>query len=75
MTAHRMCAIVVRYKLHVRAGRKGGGESIELYDLQADIRERNNLAPDRPEVVAQMRETLEAWQRSVERSIAGEDYR
>lgn len=46
----------------------------ELYDLLADPRERRDLAPEQPERVGEMLADLEAWQRSVERSLAGSDY-
>ena len=38
-----------RWKLHVR---KGGQEIAELYDLETDIGETNNLFDDNPDVVA-----------------------
>lgn len=57
-----------QYKLHKLA------KDCELYDIAADPAERENLAPEKPELVARMRRTLEAWQASVERSLAGEDY-
>lgn len=47
----------------------------ELYDLRADPRETSDLAAEKPDRVRQMREHLEAWQRSVERSLTGADYR
>jgi hypothetical protein len=34
----------------------------------------NDLADDRPEVVARMKAALTAWQISVEQSLAGRDY-
>jgi arylsulfatase A-like enzyme len=38
-----------------------GRPPVELYDLQRDPREQVNLAEERPEVVALLREQLEAW--------------
>ena len=58
-----------RFKL-VRSGER----SPELYDLAADPGERRNLAGNYPGRVASMYEQLAAWQRSVERSLAGLDY-
>ena len=46
----------------------------ELYDLLADPRERRDLASEQPERVSAMLAAMEAWQRSVERSLAGNDY-
>ena len=57
-----------RYKLHKL------GEKYELYDVVADPAETKNLAPAKPDVVAQMKPALAAWQTSVERSLAGMDY-
>ena len=37
------------------------GERIVLYDVQEDREEANNRAAEHPQVVAEMREQLEAW--------------
>ncbi len=59
-----------RYKLHkLDAGR------CELYDLAADPAETRDLAEEKPELVARMKAELEQWQASVERSLAGQDYK
>ncbi|HUT32388.1 MAG TPA: sulfatase-like hydrolase/transferase [Planctomycetota bacterium] len=57
-----------RHKLHKL------GKGLELYDLVADPNETKNLAAEKPDVVARMRATLDEWQASVERSLAGLDY-
>ena len=57
-----------RYKLHKVE------DGYELYDIVADPGETEDLGGDRPEVVAEMKAALEAWQRSVERSLSGYDY-
>jgi hypothetical protein len=36
-------------------------ESLELYDLDADISERNDLAGRHPDTVARLAEQLERW--------------
>ncbi len=58
-----------QYKLHKRAP----GE-FELYDIVADISEKNNLATTLPKVVQRMKEEMEAWQKSVRLSNQGQDY-
>ncbi|MHC4439094.1 MAG: sulfatase family protein [Planctomycetota bacterium] len=50
-----------RYKL-VTTGRK-----TELFDI-------NNLAKEKSKIIAKMKAQLEAWQASVEKSLAGQDY-
>ncbi|MBN2137920.1 MAG: sulfatase-like hydrolase/transferase [Sedimentisphaerales bacterium] len=50
------------------------GEGLELYDISADPAETKNIAVQNPEVVARMKATLNAWQASVEESLAGRDY-
>ena len=57
-----------RYKL-VTTGKK-----TELFDIVADPLEKKNLAKDKSEIVAGMKTQLEAWQVSVEKSLAGQDY-
>jgi len=46
----------------------------ELYDLQADPQEKNNIAKEHPNVLQRMTQELQTWQRSAERSLAGMDY-
>jgi arylsulfatase A-like enzyme len=46
----------------------------ELYDIAADRTEKQNIATEKPEIVARMKAELEAWQQSVIRSYHGEDY-
>jgi arylsulfatase A-like enzyme len=59
-----------RYKL-VKIGPQ---QPYELYDLIADRNETHDLAAEHPEVVAKMKAELDAWQASVIKSYAGEDY-
>jgi arylsulfatase A-like enzyme len=46
-------------------------DRVHLYDLEADPRERTDLAADRPEIRDRLRELLEAWTQE-QRSRAGE---
>ncbi len=39
--------------------------SIELYDLSTDLGERRDLARERPEVAAELRQRLARWRESV----------
>ena len=66
-----------RFKLVVRASSEGdrAGVVSELYDLLADPRETTDIAAKRPDIVRRMTDGLRAWQRSVERSLTGSDYR
>jgi hypothetical protein len=45
-----------------------------LHDVVSDPGETNDLADDKPELVAKMKAALTAWQESVEQSLAGQDY-
>lgn len=58
-----------RYKLHEI------DEDLELYDIVNDPAETTDLSDDRPEIVARLKATLDAWQESVELSLSGRDYR
>ena len=50
------------------------GKKTELFDIVADPLEKKNLAKDKSETTAGMKAQLEAWQASVEKSLAGQDY-
>ncbi len=61
-----------QYKL-VSIG-KGKQRRLELYDLNADPSESNDLASEKPDVVKQLQAELLQWQQSVEKSLSGADY-
>ncbi len=42
-----------------------GTNGLELYDLDSDIGEKNNIADDHPEVVKELRETLDSFKKGV----------
>lgn len=60
-----------RYKLLTNDRAKA---RFELYDLEADPREADDLSASRPELLAKMRRNLLAWNESVDASFAGKDY-
>ena len=60
------------WKLHRIEAEKG--LELALYNLAADPQERNNMAAKYPERAESMRAELEQWQKSVIRSLNGEDY-
>jgi hypothetical protein len=49
-----------------------GASVIRLFDLASDPAEEHDLAREQPERAARMRAALEDWQRSVVRSLNGE---
>jgi hypothetical protein len=55
-------------------GAAGGEVRFELYDLARDPLETVDRCGDEPERAARMRRALAEWQRSVVRSLNGEDY-
>ena len=57
-----------RYKLLHQKGK------YELYDLNSDPEESVNLFESNPEVAARMKTDYEAWNKTVEDSVAGKDY-
>ncbi len=59
-----------RYKLVAPSG-----GPLELYDIVADISEEHDLAAEKPQLVETMKRALHEWQRSVEISYTGADYR
>jgi arylsulfatase A-like enzyme len=52
-----------------------GGKTYMLFDLVENPGETKDLAAEKPEIVAGMRATLEAWRASCRDSQAGKDYR
>jgi arylsulfatase A-like enzyme len=60
-----------RWKLHFP---KGDAAETTLYDLVDDPGESKDIAAEKPDVVAAMRDRLLAWQAGVARSMAGADY-
>jgi arylsulfatase A-like enzyme len=50
------------------------GKKTEMFDIVTDPLEKKNLAKDNSGTAARMKAQLEAWQASVERSLAGQDY-
>ena len=57
-----------RYKLIFQKGK------YELYDLNSDPEESVNLFQSNPEVANRMKAEYEAWNETVEASVAGKDY-
>jgi arylsulfatase A-like enzyme len=62
------------YKLHRRSA-KGNEATYTLFNLAADAQEKTDLAPRDQDRVARMSGELNAWQKSVVRSLNGQDYR
>jgi len=60
------------WKLHRIEGKKD--LKLELYNLAKDPGEKNDLAAQYSERVKSMKAKLEAWQKSVVRSLNGKDY-
>ena len=59
-----------RYKLFVPV--KGAPE---LYDIPADIGEKHDVAAEHPDIVRDLEAQLRSWQKSVETSLTGADYK
>ncbi len=47
---------------------------LELYDLEADLAEKHNIAEKHPEIVSRLESSLQKWQTSVLNSLTGADY-
>jgi len=63
------------WKLHRIPKDESNGEFIfELYNLEADPGETNDVAASQAQRVGAMSQALEAWQRSVVRSLNGKDH-
>lgn len=62
------------FKLHRAGGKKPGDARFTLFDLAADPKEQHDVAEKHPERLKRMKAGLEVWQKSVIRSLNGEDY-
>ena len=62
------------WKLHRIADQTGAKVRFELYNLGEDREEKNDLYAEQADRAEKMKAALEAWQRSVVRSLNGEDY-
>ena len=49
-------------------------DAYELYNLIGDPQEQQNLIEQQPELAGRMRSELDAWNRSVDKSVTGADY-
>ena len=59
----------------VRNYTSGEDGEFELYNVVGDPSESNNLIRQRPDIAARMMKELSVWDASIDRSIAGADYR
>lgn len=62
-----------RFKLVIH-DQKDGGSKRELFDLDADPAEKNDLAAQQSALTNKLESNLRAWQGSVLRSLTGADY-
>ena len=62
-----------KYKLVVE-GNTPNEKGLELYNIQNDSGEKNNLADEFPDLVNEMYSELRTWQESVLNSLTGADY-
>ena len=63
-----------RYKLVIHENAKGD-PTRELFDLDSDPGEKNNVIARHPAVGTKLQHSLRAWQSSVLQSLVGKDYR
>lgn len=62
-----------QYKLVIHGGTGEEAEK-ELFDINADPAEENNILSDFPEIADNMEKALNEWQQSVLESLIGNDY-
>jgi arylsulfatase A-like enzyme len=63
-----------RWKIHARRLPSGEWTDWQLYDLDADPAESQNLAAQQPEQFERLKKRLLEWNVSVDASFAGKDY-
>ena len=62
------------HKLVIHDGKKAAHAKTELFDLEADPEEKNDLTNQQRERVQQLQTKLRTWQKSVLKSLTGGDY-
>ena len=62
-----------RYKLVIDG--RNGNKSMELFDLDTDPKEKNNIFSDHPEIASRLNNKMAIWQHSVLLSLTGKDYK
>ncbi len=62
-----------RFKLVINESKQGEPKH-ELFDLEADPAETNDLSKQQPETMAKLQTKLRTWQSSVLQSLIGKDY-
>ncbi|MGH7945247.1 MAG: sulfatase family protein, partial [Opitutaceae bacterium] len=60
-----------RYKI---VSQNLAGGTFELYDLETDLKESQDISSKQPDVNRRMQQALLAWNESVKASVAGKDY-
>ena len=63
-----------QWKLHRGAGKKGATAAYSLFNLDEDIREELDLSRKEPARLGRMKAELANWQKSVVKSLNGDDY-
>ncbi|MEL7496845.1 MAG: sulfatase-like hydrolase/transferase [Planctomycetota bacterium] len=63
-----------QWKLVKTKSKKSKPSQMELFDLSADNQEANNLFSKRPEIAKEMGAKMAEFERSVQKSVDGEDY-
>jgi hypothetical protein len=64
-----MALIDNSYKIYSR----DEGTTFKLYDLMNDPQEKTDIAPQQPEIVKKIKETITAWRQSCRESLPGRD--
>ncbi len=62
------------FKLVIHDGKKGGDAKKELFDLQADPAEKNDIIGQHGALADKLQTQLRDWQKSVLQSLTGADY-
>lgn len=63
-----------QHKLVIHEGKKRAGAKVELFDLEVDPAEKNDISAQEPARVLELQEKMHRWQKSVLHSLTGADY-
>jgi arylsulfatase A-like enzyme len=71
---HTHAIISYPYKLLIDISKQSRIEGAELYNIESDRQEKNNIAKQFPDIMSKLTDAIDKWDLSVKSSVHGVDY-